>query len=72
MIILLLTVLLFSRSRVSHVLKLIISLDKLIEACDSAATSQMRMPKMIALVKQLKKELNPPKIIEDTKEIGKL
>ena len=52
--------------KVGHVLKLVNSMDKLTEACESAPS--MRMPKMIALVKQLKKELNPAKVIKEYKK----
>ena len=54
------------RNRVGYVLKLVNSMDKLVEACESSPN--MRMPKVIALNKQLKKELNPAKVIKDQKD----
>ena len=54
------------RNRVGHVLKLVNSMDKLIDACESSPN--MRMPKVIALNKQLKKELNPAKVIKDQRQ----
>lgn len=54
------------RTKVGHILKLVNSMDKLAEACESAPN--MRMPKMIALVKQLKKELNPAKVIKEQRK----
>ena len=47
-------------------LKLVNSMDKLIDACESSPN--MRMPKVIALNKQLKKELNPAKVIKDQRQ----
>ena len=45
-------------------------MDKLVEASESSPT--MTMPKMIALVKQLKKELNPKKLIQESRTtVGK-
>lgn len=40
-------------------------MDKLVEASESSPT--MTMPKMIALVKQLEKELNPKKLIQESR-----
>lgn len=47
-------------------MKLVNSMDKLIDACESSPN--MRMPKVIALNKQLKKELNPAKVIKDQRQ----
>jgi hypothetical protein len=58
-----------STNKVGHVLKLVNSMDKLVEACESAPN--MRMPKMIALIKQLKKELNPAKVIKEHRKSPK-
>lgn len=45
-------------------------MNKLVEASESSPT--MTMPKMIALVKQLEKELNPRKLIQESRTtVGK-
>ena len=54
---------------VSQVIKLVNSFDELIDTCDGR---DMLMPKMVMLNKQLRHELNPAKIINDTKGISKL
>ena len=40
------------------------TLDELLDACDSSAAPYLQMPKMVGLIKQLKKELNLQKILE--------
>ena len=53
----------------SQVIKLVNSFDELIDTCEGR---DMLMPKLIMLNKQLRHELNPAKIINDTKGISKL
>lgn len=52
-------------NRVNHIFKIVVELDKLLEACDT--TAALQMPKTIGLIKQLKKELNLPKILDSFK-----
>ncbi len=54
----------YCRTRVHRIFKLVMTLDELLDACESAAAPQLQMPKLFALIKQLKKELNYPKILE--------
>ena len=63
---------LFFRSRVNHIFKLVKRLDELLDACESTAAPQLQMPKMIGLIRQLKKELNLQKILDTyRKDAGK-
>lgn len=42
---------------------------KLLDICDSSP-AHIKMPKMIMLVKQLRKELNLKKVLQETKKRG--
>lgn len=53
---------------VRQILRLVSGTDRLVEACENATS--MTMPKMVALVKQLKKELNPSKIITEARDVA--
>lgn len=63
----------FHRHRVGIIVSLVNYASKLVEACE--ASQSIQMPKMVALVKQLKKELDINKVIKEKKtkeQIGEL
>ena len=52
----------------THAMKLVNSVDKLVEACEAPRT--IRMPRTVHLVKQLRKELNFSDIVKNIRKSG--